>query len=123
MHELSLCGAIVDTVHEHAKNRSVRQVNLTIGHFRQVVPETLLFCWEMRTKETDLHACTLNITTVPAVIECGSCGAETTLTHPILRCGNCDSADTTMTTGEEFLIESIDLHSETTEGEAAKETV
>lgn len=123
MHELSLCGAIVDTVQEHAQGRAVRQVNLTIGHFRQVVPETLLFCWDMRTKDTDLNECALNITAVPAVIECRSCGASTTLTHPILRCGTCDSADTTMTTGEEFLIESIDLASDSSGAKSAKESV
>ncbi len=109
MHELSLCGAIVDTVHEHAGDRSVNQVNLIVGHFRQVVPETLLYCWEMRTKDTDLYGCTLHIEPVPAVIECQSCGEATTLQHPILRCGTCDSAETTMITGEEFLIGSIDL--------------
>jgi len=109
MHELSLCGAIVDTVHEHADGRSVNAVNLTIGHFRQVVPDTLQFCWQMRTEETDLEDCVLNITTVPAVIECATCGESTTLVHPILLCGTCDSEDTTMITGEEFLIESIDL--------------
>lgn len=124
MHELSLCGAIVDTVTEHAGGRTVTQVNLTIGHFRQVVPETLLFCWEMRTKDSDLESCALNIEPVPAVIACSDCGASTTLTHPILRCGSCDSANTTMVTGEEFLITSIDLEPlerKSTKNEPAKE--
>ena len=109
MHELSLCGAIVDTVGEHANGREVRRVNLTIGQFRQVVPDTLLYCWDMRTKDTALDGCVLDITAVPAVIECADCGQSTTLTHPILRCGACDGANVTMTTGEEFLINSIDL--------------
>lgn len=112
MHELSLCGAIVDTVNEHSGGRPVTSVNLTIGHFRQVVPETLQFCWEMRTKDTELESTALHIEAIPAVIECDECGDKTTLTHPILRCGSCDSAKTTMLTGEEFLIQSIDLEPE-----------
>lgn len=110
MHELSLCGAIVDTVDEHAAGRQVRTVNLTIGHFRQVIPDTLRFCWDMRIKDTPLEGCVLAITQVPAVIECRDCDHSTTLQHPVLRCGDCGGVSVTMISGEEFLIESIDLH-------------
>jgi len=109
MHELSLCGAIIDTVAEHAGSRRIERINLTVGHFRQVVPETLSFCWDMRVKDTELEGCELVINAVPAVIVCAACNESTRLIHPILRCGSCDSIDVTMTSGEEFLIESIDL--------------
>ncbi len=126
MHELSICGALLDTVEEHAAGASVRQVNLRIGHFRQVVPETLQYCWEMRTSGSRLDGCVLEITSVPAVIECASCGQSSTLTDPILVCHHCGSSDATLTSGDEFLIESIDLTSTTAETSprptASKET-
>lgn len=109
MHELSICGAIVDTVNEHAAGAPVGRVNLRIGHFRQVVPDTLLYCWQMRTADTPLAHTELCITEVPAVVACATCATSSTLTHPILVCHNCDSSDVTMTSGDEFLIESIDL--------------
>lgn len=109
MHELSLCGAIMDTVSEHADGRSVRTVNLRIGHFRQVVPDTLQFCWQARTAGTDFEGCELRVDYVPATVRCDRCGTTTTLAHPILQCGSCDSTDVVLKTGEEFVIESVDL--------------
>ena len=112
MHELSLCGAIADTVLEHAAGRPVRTIRLQIGHFRQVVPETLEFCWSMRTSGSPLEGSDLVIDSVPAVIACRDCGEETELADPFLRCGACDGTDIELLSGEEFLIESIDISQE-----------
>lgn len=111
VHELSLCRAVADTATDHAAGRRIERIRLRIGYFRQVVPETLLYCWGMRTSETDLAGCVLDIEHIPAVIECGSCAASTVLEDPVLRCGTCASTDVTMTSGDEFLIESIDVAS------------
>lgn len=119
MHELSMCGAIINTVNDHAQGAAVRRVNLVIGHFRQVVPETLQFCWEMSTENTPLEECELHISAVPATIVCARCAATSMLADPILVCANCDSTDVSMTSGDEFLIESIDLLSSAT---ASKES-
>ena len=43
MHELSLCMAIARTATDHANGRPVDRVFVRIGHFRQVVPDTLQF--------------------------------------------------------------------------------
>ena len=48
MHELSLSGAIVNTVEKHAAGRPVSVVNMRIGALRQVVPDTLEFYFELR---------------------------------------------------------------------------
>lgn len=109
MHELSLCNAIADTVTRYAAGRRVRGVRVRIGAYRQVVPDTLAFCWEMQIAGSDLAECELDVETVPAVVSCRTCGSETTLDYPILLCGECDGADVELVTGEEFLIESIDV--------------
>lgn len=109
MHELSLCGAIIDTVGEHAAGRPVRRIRLRIGHYRQVVPTTLQHCWTMRTAGTPFEDCELQVDHVPAVVRCRPCGATTTLDDPILRCGSCAGRDVELTSGDEFLIESIDV--------------
>lgn len=109
MHELALCKAIAETATDHAGGRAVRSIHLRIGHFRQVVPETLQFCWEMRTEGTELDGCGLVVDYVPAVVRCRECGDTSTLRDPILLCDGCDGANVELITGEEFLVESIDV--------------
>ncbi len=109
MHELSLCQAIAATVSDHAAGRRVTRVRLRVGHFRQVVPDTLQFCWEGRARDTNLADCQLEIVDVPAIVECQNCTAKTKLDEPILRCGSCASRNVELVSGEEFLIESIDV--------------
>lgn len=112
MHELSICRAIASTVEDHAGDRSVASVRLRIGHLRQVVPDTLTYCWELHTRETVLEECALDVDYVPAVVRCHDCQGETELVQPIVRCGHCDSTAASLVSGEEFLIESIELRDE-----------
>jgi hydrogenase nickel incorporation protein HypA/HybF len=112
MHELSICRAIAATATDHAGGRSVASVRLRIGHFRQVVPETLAHCWELHTKGTDLDGCRLEVDYVPAVAHCRACGTDTRLDDPIVKCDNCDGNDAVLISGEEFLVQSIDVRDE-----------
>ncbi len=109
MHELSLGEAIAATAVKHAGDRAVSRVVVRIGHFRQVVPDALSFCWTMLTDGTDLEGCALEIEQVPAVVRCGACGAESTLDVPILMCRGCHSDDVTLVTGEEFQVVALEL--------------
>jgi hydrogenase nickel incorporation protein HypA/HybF len=109
MHELSLCEAILAKAVKHAEGRSVKQVTVRIGHLRQVVPDALLFGWEVITDTTELKGTELVIEQIPAVVECTECGQETTLDMPILVCGSCGSFEVKLLSGEEFLVVSMEL--------------
>ena len=109
MHELSICSAIANTAAKHAEGRPVSQVTVQIGHLRQVVPDALQFSWEIVSSTTGLKDAELVIEQVPAVVECGDCGARTRLDMPILACGSCGGFDVTLLSGEELLLVSIDL--------------
>ena len=111
MHELSLCGAMAETALEHAAGRPIERIRLRIGHFRQVVPATLQFCWEVRVDGTALEGCALDVDYIAAQVSCNGCHSTTTLEHPLLLCGSCGGADVTMTSGDEFLLESIEVRS------------
>lgn len=108
MHELALCEAIMGSVARYAGEERLDRVTVRIGHFRQVVPDSLLFSWELLTAGTDLSGCELVIDHVPAVVDCRACGQRTTLQAPILLCQGCDSSDVALVSGEEFLISSVD---------------
>jgi hydrogenase nickel incorporation protein HypA/HybF len=113
MHELSICSAIAGTARDHAGGRQIKAVRLQIGHFRQIVPETLSYCWGIHTKETDMDGCELIVDYVPAVAKCNACGTETNLDIPVLRCEACSSIDVTLLTGEEFMVQAIDIEENT----------
>jgi len=112
MHELALCEAIVEAVHRNADGQRVDRVDVRIGYFRQVVPRSLLFSWELLTSGTALAGTELHLEHVPAVIVCDSCGRRTTMDAPILLCPGCESADVELVSGDEFEIASIDRASE-----------
>ena len=109
MHELSICTAIAKIAHDAAAGRTVARVRVDVGHLRQVVPDTLVHSWEMVVFESELAGAELDVRYVPAVIECRACGAHTELEHLVVRCARCDGTDTTVVSGDELMVTSLDL--------------
>jgi hydrogenase nickel incorporation protein HypA/HybF len=110
MHELSICGSVADIATKHAGGRPVDVVHLRIGQLRQIVPDTLAYCWSMVTMSTELDGSRLEIEYVRARISCRTCGQVSEFDDfPILLCTACDSADVEVLAGEEFLMTSLDL--------------
>ena len=109
MHELSICTAIAKIAHQAAAGRPVERVRVDIGHLRQVVPDTLRHSWEMVVFGTPLDSVPLEVREVAAVIECRTCGTQTTLDDPIFRCSACGSTETFVVSGDELLVTSLDL--------------
>jgi hydrogenase nickel incorporation protein HypA/HybF len=112
VHELSLCQAILEHVETRAGDRPVRCVNVRIGHLRQVVPDSLLFSWEMLTETTRLAGCELLVEHVPAVVHCTTCDLDTTLDWPVLACARCESHDVELRAGDELELAWIDVAEE-----------
>ncbi len=109
MHEVSICTAIAKIAHQAAAGRPVERVRIDVGHLRQVVPSTLRYSWEMVVFETPLEGVPLEVREVPAVIECRTCGAQTQLDEPVFRCRACESTDTSVVTGNELFVTSLDI--------------
>lgn len=109
VHELSLCESIAEAALWHADGRTVRAVNLRVGQLRQAAPDTLAFYWNAVIEDSLLRSAELVVEQVPLTVACGDCGTSTVLAEPKLRCGNCDGTNVTVTSGEEFVIDSIDL--------------
>ena len=109
MHELSLCRSIARIATRACGGRRVRSIELDVGYWRQVVPQTLTYCWGLVTRETPLEGSVLEINHIPVVIECRVCGASTTIgEEPVLVCP-CGSHDVEMTHGDEFFVRSIEV--------------
>ena len=110
MHELSICGSIADIVSRRAGGRPVRVINVRVGQLRQVVPDTLAYCWEMVSAETSLDGSRLAVEQVPARLRCRDCEIEAEVGDlPVFVCAKCGGFNTQVVAGEEFLITSLEL--------------
>lgn len=110
MHELAICGSIAEIVTRRAAERPVDVIYLRIGRLRQVVPETLRYCWDLVSADTELDGAVLEVEEVPASIVCNTCGSTSVLDDlPLFVCSVCGGVDLDVVSGEEFLITAIDL--------------
>lgn len=110
MHELSLCQAIAGTVKPYADGRHVDVVRVKIGALRQVVPESLSFCWTLVREYEDMPGAELELEFVSAQVRCRFCDRRSTITSQwSLLCPHCESADVEVLCGDEFLVTSLDV--------------
>jgi hydrogenase nickel incorporation protein HypA/HybF len=109
VHELSICTAISGIAERHAAGRRVARVCVDVGGLRQVVPETLVYCWELVVQGSPLAGATLDVRHVPVEIACRACGAHTVLEHPVFRCSACSGSDVEVEHGNELDITSLVL--------------
>jgi hydrogenase nickel incorporation protein HypA/HybF len=109
VHELSLCGAIVEAVARHARGRRVTSVKLSVGRLRQVMPESLEFYFGFVAEGTVCEGARLEQTAIPAQLRCGTCKHEWAPEWPLFLCPACDGSEISVVGGDEFAIESIEV--------------
>ena len=110
MHELSMCESIYKIVDRTSAGRPVTVIHLEVGQLRQVVPDTLTYCWTIVSDQTTLAGSQLVVHTVPVTLCCRDCSSTTTLADELLLlCTQCDGADVSVTTGEELMLTSLEL--------------
>lgn len=110
MHELSLCGSIYEIADRAAAGRPVAVIHLQVGRMRQVVPDTLTYCWTVVCDETPLSGSVLDVDYRPVTLHCRSCGADSTVARELLLlCDTCGTDEVTVTGGEELLVTSLEI--------------
>jgi hydrogenase nickel incorporation protein HypA/HybF len=109
VHELSLSGAVLNTVVKHAGERRVSLVTLRVGRLRQVVPETLEFYFEFVARETVCEGARLELQLIAASLRCEACERVWDIEIPAFRCPTCGGAEVGVASGNEFEVESIEV--------------
>ena len=119
MHELAVAEAIVAAAERHAEGRPVSVVRVRVGRLRQLVPEYLSFHFEVASKETQCEGAALEWERVPSLLRCEDCRAEWDPAPPParegeelvvrFRCPACQGADNRVISGDELIVESIDI--------------
>ncbi len=105
-----MCEAIAGVVRPYAEGRHVDVVRVRIGALRQVVPESLSFCWTLVRDYEDMPEAELELELVTAEVSCRSCGRQSMITSQwSLLCAHCESADVKVLRGDEFLVTSLDV--------------
>jgi hydrogenase nickel incorporation protein HypA/HybF len=112
LHELAIADAIVTIARDHAQGRRVTSVEVKVGYLRQVVPDALVFSFELVAAGTNVEGAELQVDRIPARVTCRGCGAESNGTEFPLACASCGSVDVDVAAGNELLVESIELEDE-----------
>ena len=112
MHELALCAALRDAVLRIAADRNARSVSsvrLLIGPLSGVDGDALSRAYPLACAGTACADATLLIEPAPVRVHCGGCGALTDAQPQKLACADCGSLETTIVSGDEMLISSVEL--------------
>jgi hydrogenase nickel incorporation protein HypA/HybF len=79
-------------------------VRVRVGALRQVVPETLEFCWRAVAPEIRLE-----VEPVAARARCAECGAEFAVDESWFECPSCHETGAEVLTGKELDLMSMEL--------------
>ena len=109
MHELSIASAIVATAARHADGGRVAVVRVRVGRLRQVVPDSLQFCFGMVARESVCEGARLELEVIPPVLRCSACEHEWEIEEPPFWCPECAGGDVAPVRGEELEVESIEI--------------
>ena len=109
MHELSLTQNLLDIALQHAGEKHIRHVNLSIGEFSDEREEAIRFYWADLARDTAAHEAQLHFQRVEAQMQCLACE---TIFHPTEEdslCPACGSHRLKLLSGDDVRLESIDV--------------
>lgn len=112
MHELAVAQALVEQVNavidqHHAS--SATAIRVRIGPLAGVVPELLATAFPLAAAGNRMEHAQLEFTHAPIQVHCQTCGAETEAAMNRLVCGACGDWHTQLISGDELLLESVEL--------------
>ena len=112
MHELSIAQSIIDIVTQHLPDDNhahVKSVIVRIGKLSNVLPDSLNFCFEAITKDTNFEKTELVIKIIPITIECKQCGKVSEIESYTFLCPSCESTNISVISGNDLNVEEIEL--------------
>lgn len=112
MHELSLIQEMMKVLEEQVEAHKVKKVHLvslSVGKMMTVVPESLIFCFEILSQGTSFEGAKLEIEEIPVKCRCKDCGEEFLVESFTFFCPKCDSINLEQLSGNEFLIHHLEV--------------
>ena len=117
MHELSVAQALVEQVEavihqNHAQSATL--IRVRIGPLAGVVPKLLATAFPLAAAGSRMQHAQLEFSHAPIQVRCQTCGAETEAAMNRLICGACGDWHTQIISGDELLLESVELETSPT---------
>lgn len=112
MHELSVCQALVtqlETVSAANGGGAVELVRLRIGPLSGVEASLLRQAFPLAAAGTIAAGAELVIEAAAVVVQCNECGARTDAAPNRMLCGACNGYRVRLVSGNEMLLESVEL--------------
>ncbi|HXX58635.1 MAG TPA: hydrogenase maturation nickel metallochaperone HypA [Thermodesulfovibrionales bacterium] len=114
MHEASIALSILDLIVARCKAEgyhTIESVRLRIGRAAGILPEALIFTFNVAKAETPAGEAELIIDTVPLGGLCGACGSEFEVEEAyVLSCPRCGSSAFKILRGYEMEIADMEVH-------------
>lgn len=120
MHEISIAGAIIDSVLDAARKNNAKKVNdvyIEIGELTALNPDQLKFIFEIITRQTLAEGARYNIQVIKPLILCKKCSYNGPIEFyerlhfflPVIKCPKCGETDVDITTGRECCVKKIKI--------------
>jgi hydrogenase nickel incorporation protein HypA/HybF len=109
MHEMAYAEGILGVALEVSDGSPVRRVQVRLGALHRIVPESLQFCFQLAAQDTAAADALLDVTEIPVRVRCARCGAESDGGAPPFQCAACDVFDVRIVSGEEVLVDAVEL--------------
>ena len=114
MHEFSICQSIIQAALDELKKIQPKPAHLTkvrivTGQYHQLVPDNLLFAYDVLSKNTPAEGSSLEIKLLPIVGQCRSCGWSGEIHKSMYICSACGTADIDVIGGKELYLDSLEV--------------
>ena len=112
MHELAVAQALVeqvDAVIDHHQANTATAIRVRIGPLAGVVPDLLATAFPLAAAGRRMEHAELEFTHAPIRVHCRTCGTETEAAMNRLICGACGDWHTQVISGDELLLEIVEL--------------
>jgi len=112
MHELAVTESILSIANQAAEENQAAKVTdiyLVIGQLSSIVDDSVQFYWDHISQGTISEGAKLHFERRPATLHCKSCDTQYPLGEILQPCPRCQSADVFIESGEELLVNHIDI--------------
>jgi hydrogenase nickel incorporation protein HypA/HybF len=122
MHELSVCLSLLQQVDTIARERGatrVTSIELKIGPLSGVEADLLRNAYPLAAAGTVAQDAELRISEASIRVRCNTCGVESEAAANRLLCGSCGDFRTTVISGDEMILQSVELDTSQPEAQPA----
>jgi hydrogenase nickel incorporation protein HypA/HybF len=109
MHELGVAEGVLATVLEAAAGRAVKSIHLKVGRLQHITQDSLRFSYDLLADETCAAGVEITIEPLEIKIGCRDCGIESEAHTPPFCCSSCGSLHVEIRSGDEIILERIEL--------------